>query len=132
MAPRKKKKTNEVSSLQTVSGWPDTVPILTAEDMVWSFVTVDGRRDLSEWLLATFNPDYPVIDTPEHAEAFNTLCAVLSSRSGVTVSSLWTFLEKACKTKSPKLAWQAACWNEMLHRLGYDISKSAVKDPGIT
>lgn len=111
-------------------GWPVNVPILVAADMAWQYETSDGRRDLPYWLEATFNPEYPVKDTKQHAEAYRMLCAVITERFKKKVTSLWLFTEFTFKNRLPCLAWQAACWNEMLKRLGYEVPKRMTRDPG--
>jgi hypothetical protein len=111
--------------------WPKDVPILAATDLVWNFSTRTGRRDLLEWLEKTFNPDYPAKDTKRYRRAYRTLCEVITERFGKKVTSLWLFLEFAYKRKIPCLAWQAACWNEMLSRLGYTVPRRSTKDLGL-
>lgn len=111
-------------------GWPATAPVLTAADLVWNFSTADGRRDLNGWLDAVFNPDYPLADSPHRVTADATLCAVIGERAAMPVPVLWLFAEQAYKAKKPSLAWQAACWNETLARLGYEVARAAARDPG--
>lgn len=114
----------------TADGWPADVPILTADDMVWQFSDSHGRNDLFYWLEKTFNPEYPLKDTKRFRKAYRTLCEVITERFGKKVTSLWLFLEFTYKNKLPCKAWQAACWNEMLSRLGYEVARSKTKDPG--
>lgn len=123
MADRKK--------LKQRHSWPESVPILTADDMVWNFTTQDGRRDLLEWLLATFDSDATVLENPAYVQARKVLLSVISERRNKTIKSMWLFAEKASKAKHPSFAWQAACWNEMLIRLGYDVPKRMAVDPGM-
>lgn len=121
---------NDPPKTKRTDGWPDDVPILVADDMVWNWTSDDGRKDLAVWLESTFNPEFPVIDLPQYAEAYRTLCAVITERFGKQVTKLGMFLEYAKKNKRPSLAWQAACWNAMLQQLGYEVPKQAAKDPG--
>ena len=114
----------------TKGGWPETVPVLTGDDLVWSWSDSRGRHDLAGWLERTFNPEYPATDTARHAKAYRVLCQVITERFKRKVTSLWLFLEFAKKNKLPCKAWQAACWNEMLSRLGYEVARSKAKDPG--
>ena len=112
------------------NGWPTNVPVLVAADMAWNFTTSDGRRDLFEWLEATFNPEYPLKDTKQFHTAYATLCVVITERFKKKVTILNLFLEFTYKNRLPCLAWQAACWNEMLARLGYEVPKRNTRDPG--
>lgn len=111
-------------------GWPVNVPILVAADLCWQYETQDGRRDLWCWLEATFNPEYPVKDTKQFRTAYATLCVVITERFKKKVTILSLFLEFTYKNRLPCLAWQAACWNEMLSRLGYEVPKRTTRDPG--
>lgn len=109
-------------------GWPTNAPVLTAGDMIWNWTTASGRRDLAEWMESTFDAGLNL--TPRRDEAYGVLCGVISERFGREVTSLWIFCEFCAKNKKPGFEWQAACWNEMLHRLGYAVAKAARKDPG--
>ncbi len=112
--------------------WPDSVPVLVAEDVSWQWASRDGSRDLMAWLDVTFDRGHKTLFTPELDEARAALTAVLSERLGKPVSSLWYFCEFASAHKRPAREWQAACWNEMLHRLGYAVPRGARADPGLT
>jgi len=109
-------------------GWPEVVPILVEGDMIWNWYTRDGRRDLKEWLEVTFDTTSNL--TPRQDKAYRVLCAVITERFGRPVNCLWLFLEFTFKHRLPSLAWQAACWNEMMRRLGYEVPKRSTKDPG--
>lgn len=111
-------------------GWPDDVPILTGDDLVWNWSDSHGRHDLAVWLERTFNPEYPLKDTKRYAKAYRGLCQVITERFKKKVTQLWLFLEFTKKNKLPCKEWQAACWNEMLSRLGYEVPRSKTKDPG--
>lgn len=111
---------------------PDDVPVLVAADVWWQYARRDGSRDLATWLDDTFRPDAGGVDPPAYAAAYRELCRVLTERLGRPVTVLWLFMEFVAKHRSPPLAWQAACWNEALHRLGYDVPKAARRDPGLT
>lgn len=121
---------DEPTKKKTKDGWPVDVPILTAEDLVWNFSDDRGRHDLFVWLELTFNPDYPRQDTKQFAKAYRVLCQVISERFKKKVTVMWLFLEFTKKHQLPCKAWQAACWNEMLVRLGYEVPRSKTKDPG--
>jgi hypothetical protein len=108
-------------------GWPVEVPVLVEDDLIWNFSSQDGRHDIAEWLERTFDP---VTMPKQHNRAAKELCSVISERFKKKVTSLWLFLEFTKKNKLPSLAWQAACFNETLARLGYDIPKRACRDPG--
>lgn len=108
-------------------GWPVEVPVLVAADLVWNFSSLDGRHDLAEWLERTFDP---FAMSKQHTRAAKELCAVITERFGKAVTCLWLFLEFTKKNKLPSFEWQAACFNETLARLGYDIPKRARRDPG--
>lgn len=110
-------------------GWPESVPVLVERDVTWNWTTADGRRDLGEWLEVTFDTAQAARH-PRRDKAYKVLCEVLTERFRKKVSSLWLFLEFTHKHRIPCLAWQAACWNEMLRRLGYDVPKRSTKDPG--
>ncbi len=118
------------TAARTKDGWPVDVPVLVESDVIWNYSTGRGRRDLLVWLEATFNPEYPAKDAKQFRTAYETLCAVLTERFRRPVKCLWLFLEFAKKHRLPCLAWQAACWNEMLSRLGYAVPKKSTKDPG--
>jgi hypothetical protein len=122
--------TDEPKERFTKDGWPTDVPILTADDINWQYSDSRGRRDLFEWLEATFNPEYPLKDTKQFAKAYRTLCEVITERFKKKVTVMYLFLEFTYKHKMPCKAWQAACWNEMLVRLGYEVPRSKTKDPG--
>lgn len=111
-------------------GWPEDVPVLTADDVCWQWSSRTGSHDLAVWLELTFNPEYPLKDTKQYAEAYRVLCGVITERFKKTVTNMWLFTEFTFKHKLPCKAWQAACWNEMLHRLGYGVPKASRKDPG--
>lgn len=115
--------------ITTPDGWPTNVPILIAEDMTWSWTTSDGRRDLSEWLEVTFDTS-PGAYTPRLDEARKILLGVITERYGEAFEVVSLFVERAQKQRHPSLAWQAACWNEMLSRLGYMVPDKARRDPG--
>ena len=115
---------------KTKDGWPVDVPILTAEDLVWQYSDGRGRHDLFVWLELTFNPEYPLKDTKQFAVAYRTLCEVITERFKKKVTVLYLFMEFLYKHKLPCKAWQAACWNEMLGRLGYTVAKGKCRDPG--
>lgn len=102
---------------------------LTADDLVWNYSTDDGRKDLAEWLQVTFNPDYPRRDTKRYARAYRTLCKVVTERFGKPVRVLHIFLEYTKRNRRPSLEWQAACWNETLARMGYDVPGAKRADP---
>lgn len=121
---------DDMPKLETVrkDGWPVEVPILVAADLVWNFSTQDGRHDIAEWLERTFDP---FAMGKQHNKAAAELCRVISERFKKKVTSLWLFLEFTKKNKLPSLEWQAACFNETLARLGYDIPKRACRDPGM-
>lgn len=108
--------------------WPDDVPILCEDDVTWNYSTQDGRRDLCVWLETVFNPDYPHQDNPAYHEAERVLAAVVSERifNDFTMAD---FMAHVAHSKAPDFAWQAACWNEMLHRLGYEVDKKARRNP---
>jgi hypothetical protein len=110
-------------------GWPEDVPVLVADDICWQWSTRNGRHDLQVWMELTFNPSFPSDDV-WYADAYRVLCEVITERFKKTVTSLWLFTEFTHKHRLPSLAWQAACWNEMLHRLGYGVPKASRKDPG--
>lgn len=112
-------------------GWPDPAPVLVADDLAWQWSTARGRRDLSEWLDSTFEPHDP-FRTPKRDKARRLLCKVITERFGKRVKSLWLFLEFTKDNRLPSLKWQAACWNEMLARLGYDVPEEVRRDPGFT
>lgn len=111
-------------------GWPSGVPILVGDDIVWQFSDSRGRHDLFYWLELTFNPEFPLKDTKAFKVAYKTLCEVITDRFKKKVTCLYLFLEFTCKNKLPSKDWQAACWNEMLSRLGYEVPRSKTKDPG--
>lgn len=111
-------------------GWPEDVPVLAADDINWQWSSRHGTHDLAVWLEMTFNPLYPLQDTKQYAEAYRVLCGVITERFKRPVTSLWLFMEFTNKHRLPCKAWQAACWNEMLHRLGYGVPKASRKDPG--
>lgn len=112
-------------------GWPSGVPILTEDDLVWQYSDSRGRHDLFYWLELTFNPEYPLKDTKAYRVAYRTLCEVLTERFKKKVTVLYLFMEFVFKNKLPSKAWQAACWNETLARLGYEVPRSKTKDPGL-
>lgn len=114
----------------TKDGWPVDVPVLTADDLVWNWSDSHGRHDLLVWLERTFNPEYPLRDTRQYAKARRVLCQVVAERFKKKVTVLWLFLEFTKKHRLPCRAWQAACWNEMLVRLGYEVPREKTKDPG--
>lgn len=116
---------------RTADGWPADVPVLVAEDMTWNYTTQNGRRDLLEWLGAVFNQECTVRDAKPYAAAYKTLCEVVTQRLGRKVAILNLFLEESKAARAPSLAWQAACWNETLARLGYEVPKASTRDPGI-
>jgi hypothetical protein len=103
--------------------WPDDVPILVAEDMVWCWSSADGRRDLGDWLEVVFASD------AARDEASAKLREVLSERTKTSVDSVWKFLEAAKAARAPSLLWQARAWNEMLRRLGYSVAGAACAVP---
>ncbi len=110
--------------------WPDDVPILSADDLTWRGESQDGeRKDLLIWFDHAFGlPTAPRL----YAEGQEMLKAVLSDRIGKPVTALWHFAEYVESHHKPSLAWQAACWNEMLGRLGYELPAECRKDPGRT
>lgn len=110
--------------------WPDEVPVLVAGDLVWNYSAQDGRHDLQVWLERTFYPDAPYGPDANYCEAYVALCGVITERFGRTVKTLSLFLEFTRRKKMPSLAWQAACWNEMLACLGYTVPKKSRIDPG--
>ena len=112
-------------------GWPTKVPILTAADLVWNWNSAFGQHDLLEWLNLTFDLIPSAGITPNRDKAYRVLCRVISERFEQKVRSMWLFLEHTKKHKRPSLAWQAACWNEMLVRLGYEVPGRATRDPGL-
>jgi hypothetical protein len=109
-------------------GWPDGVPVLTEGDLCWGMTREDGRMDLSWWMDAAF--DHGLVKTPHQDKVYLELLKVLSERTGEAVTSLWTFLEDAQRRGKPSLGWQAACWNETMKRLGYEVPARKCKDPG--
>lgn len=111
-------------------GWPDA-PILAQENLTWSGICVDGRQCLFDWLDFVFLPSHMPNPTIRHGKAYRRLCAVISERFGKPVKLLGMFMEFTYKHRMPDKAWQAACWNEMLARLGYTISAKVRADPGI-
>jgi len=133
--PKKKKKEEEdyfgekVEPL-FVDGWPTKVPVLTEEDIAWNYCTRDGARDLVYWLEDTFGHGYFNDNCKQFKAAYTELCAVITERFGKKVTALNTFLEFTVTHRLPSKAWQAACWNEMLSRLGYVVLKAKTEDPG--
>lgn len=109
-------------------GWPAEVPVLVAADLVWNFSSSDGRHDIAEWLERVFDP---LTRHKQHEKAVRSLTAVISERFKKKVTSLWLFLEFTKKNKLPSLEWQAACFNEAMARLGYEIPKKNCRDPGM-
>lgn len=105
-------------------GWPPA-RVLTVHDMTWNFTTDDGRMDLKERLDDTF------LEAGQWRSAYALLITILSERYGRAVRALWTFLEYGSRHRYPPLTWQAACWNEMLHQLGYRVSDDQRADPGL-
>lgn len=120
------------SAARDADGWPADVPVLTAADLVWNFsdARTDTRHDLLVWLERTFNPEYPLAETAAYPAAYAALCAVVTERFGRPVTRLTLFLEFLKAKRTPDFAWQAACWNEMLSRLGYAVPATSTADPG--
>ncbi len=112
-------------------GWPINVPVLTPGDLVWNWNSSRGQHDLLEWLNLTFDLNFRSAFTPQRDKAYRVLCRVISERFEHKVRSMWLFLEHTKKHKKPSLEWQAACWNEMLVRLGYGVPGRVTRDPGL-
>lgn len=123
-------RTRPAADARDADGWPAAVPVLVAADLAWNFATADGRRDLVEWLNDTFNPTCSLRESKVYAAAYQALCGVLTERLGRRVTVLNLFLEYTHAHRTPSLAWQAACWNEMLRRLGYAVPAEKANDPG--
>ena len=113
-------------------GMPTEVPILVANDMAYAGDAGDGgRRAIDWWLYWTFTSGVRAYKRKYPDEQANqVLREVLSERYGKKVKCLWTFMEYQEKHKDVSLAWLAACWNEMLRRLGYGIPQRRCQDPG--
>lgn len=101
---------------------------VTAADLCWN-LTCGPRKDLLELLDAAFPAT--ARDAAAWDEAHRVLKAVLSERFGHRVVALVSFLIYAKQHQYPPLAWQAACWNETLHRLGHPVPARDRRDPGL-
>lgn len=112
-------------------GWPSKVPILVVDDIAWNYSAQDGSNDLQVWLELTFDPKQKFKPPKAYRKAHRTLCAVISERFKA-YTRINAFLEFVWRKRYPSKEWQAACWNEMLHRLEYTVPKSARADPGYT
>ena len=110
-------------------GRPKLVPTLTADNMSWSYTSQRGQRDLLEWLDYVFKPGHPLNDRWRN-KAGRRLVRVIAERFERRPRCLYSFCEYVSKNKHPSKAWQAACWNETMRRLGYEIATSACADPG--
>lgn len=99
--------------------WPDDVPILTAADVAWNWENRDGSRDLLVWAEQTFE----VVSPACYTIALQTLLVVIREHfTEKRYKSVYAFLCFTMQNKRPSKAWQAACWNEMLSRLGYSVA----------
>ena len=98
--------------------WPEDVPILTADDIAWNWELADGSRDLLVWAEHTFERvSYACYD-----EVLRVLREVIREHfTEKRYKSVYSFLCFAIEHQRPSKAWQAACWNETLARLGYAI-----------
>lgn len=108
--------------------WPVAVPTLTAADVVYDGTTPDGRRDMCFWVTDTFDFAPAVNNMYVADEARAVLCEVITERYGRTVTDLGGFMMFAHKARRPSKAFLAAAWNEMLRRLGYEVSAAACKE----
>lgn len=111
-------------------GMPSELPILVARDISW---TGDGEksRSLDWWLYWSFPLCPAGLKTSPEDRAAKVLKEVLSERIGKKVVSLTTFMEYVANHRTPSLEWQAACWNEMVRRLGYEVPSRSCRDPGV-
>ncbi len=112
--------------------WPDDVPVLSADNVAWAGDRgPEGRRSVDWWLYWTFTHIPPrkgkYLDDRVDAE----LRDVMGERFGKPIKCLGTFLLQSSQRKQPSLAWYAACWNECMRRLGYEIPQKSCKDPGM-
>jgi hypothetical protein len=106
--------------------WPEDVPILTADDIAWNWELADGSRDLLVWAEQTFE----VVSFACYDAALKTLHAVIREHfTEKRYKSVYAFLCFTLANKRPSKAWQAACWNEMLSRLGYAVPAKARRFP---
>jgi hypothetical protein len=107
-------------------GWPHAVPVLTPDDMSWKWTGPGNACSLFEWVWRAFDPDDVPIGVWD--EACACLEGVIAEWSGRRFN-LYLFSERSEVMNRPSLAWQAACWNEAMHRLGYDIPVRKRKCP---
>ena len=118
-----------ISTAESKLPWPDDPTLLTEADLLWWGDNPNSNcRDLFWWIHHTFNsnavPGYQC-----EGIAQRVLEGVLTERAGTTVTDVWGFVDY-CRKKRASKAWLAACWNEMLNRLVYDVPKALRKDPG--
>ena len=108
------------------------MPVLLPDDLCWRGESHDGetpRRDLATWFSHCF--EIPTLTFSAWQHAYAVLLDVINERLSEPYASLWEFLEAVEAYRSPSWAWQAACWNEMLVRLGYTLDDEYRTDPGI-
>jgi hypothetical protein len=125
--------TSKIAHVSTHLDWPEEVTLLTAKDLCWNFETTDGRCDLIEWLNRVFADENNVgVWQKGNAIAVRAravLEEVLAKRLDMDEVDLWEFLEKAAKDEWPSLAWQAACWNEAMSVLDYEVPAVSRAEP---
>lgn len=119
-----------ISTSEAKLDWPDEPRILTADDVIYHGVSSDDSRRSLDWWAEDF-VDNTAKGSPCYGIVLAMLCQVLTERYGKEVRTLSLFLEFAQQRRISK-AWLAACWNEMLSRLVYDVPKEHRKDPGLT
>ncbi len=118
-----------ITKTEAALPWPDDPPVLAEHNIIlWGDEPERNRRDLFWWLDHTFVINVGSAWRCEEV-ATRVLRDVIEERIGESIEDVWSFVSATRRTKTSK-AWLAACWNEMLHRLVYDIPKANRKDPG--
>lgn len=102
---------------------PEPSPTLLPTQLCWSGDNA-RRKDLLWWIdhfdgIGKLNEDKMLV----------TLKAVIAEAFGKPVKALYTFLEFTTKNKFPDLAWQAACWNTAVARMGYEVPAAMCRIP---
>lgn len=107
-------------------GWPLKPPHLCADNLTYDGYRSAGCMDIWQWIDNTFEPDPDGIDDPIpinryiRDKATIILSRIIFRRSDEKLVYLNNIGLYTTNVKV-LLAWQAACWNEMLKFFGYDI-----------